>query len=237
MHLPTFLTSLLFLATSTSTTATPLAKRWECSSSAPGAFSCYPSNIDSCKNVAGWVSCAQTEGIDKCKDPAPSETVPVSQCQGDAFAKCGLRVVILMPPRKLCVIFAANRPVAMFPQSAAIHSRGFTWICSLSNVAAGGPSSIVSVLFHNDFIIPTGQLAHIQTRARIPVLLPFMCETVKGFYEENKSERDYVLNDGICKIWAYSATDFHRHIEWGGGSLYDWIVLMGFGVIEHAFRT
>ena len=66
-----------------------LQKRWECSSEAPGAFSCYPA--ETCKSQEAWGTCALS-GIEKCGDPSPSETQPVSACQSAAFTACGTSI-------------------------------------------------------------------------------------------------------------------------------------------------
>ena len=68
--------------------ATPLAltKRWACGGEAP-AFSCEPNA--GCKNEIAWGECATSEGLEKCGDPMPNHTTPVSPCQSAAFSACG----------------------------------------------------------------------------------------------------------------------------------------------------
>ena len=78
MHTPTLL---LTLALSTTLTlATPLTKRWTCGGTPP-AFSCEPAA--GCKNETAWGDCAYAEGLNKCGDPLPDQTVPVSVVQRD----------------------------------------------------------------------------------------------------------------------------------------------------------
>lgn len=83
MHL---LTPLLLASLAAATPLSTLTKRWTCGGDPP-AFACQPKA--GCANETAWGECAYAEGLDKCGDPLPNQTTPVSACQSAAFTTCG----------------------------------------------------------------------------------------------------------------------------------------------------